>query len=341
MIRRALLTACLPLASCSSGASEGDATPTPVALVTLAHADAGGLVDTVTLYGAAEAGPMGSATLSAPVEARVARIAAPVGTRVAAGQLVVALAPGPNARLDLVKANADARAADEAYARQQRLRQDGLVGDSEVEQARAAVATADATRASLSGRVGALNLVAPAAGYVQSIAANPGDLVQPGTAVATIARNGDLRARFGVDPTVARALRPGQPLTITATAGRAAFAVPISSVEPVVDPQTRLASVFVNLPAQAGIGIGETLTANVATGRSGAASVTVPYAALLDDGGQTYVYVVADGVAHRRDVAVGASEGNRVAIARGVAAGDQVVVAGGTGVEDGMKVRTK
>ncbi|PTS90786.1 efflux RND transporter periplasmic adaptor subunit, partial [Sphingomonas sp. HMWF008] len=64
-------------------------------------------------------------------------------------------------------------------------------------------------------------------------------------------------------------------------------------------------------------------------------------AALLDDGGQAYVYVVTGGVAHRRDITVGAPRGDRVAVSGAVLAGEAVVVAGGTAVEDGMKVRTK
>ena len=46
-------------------------------------------------------------------------------------------------------------------------------------------------------------------------------------------------------------------------------------------------------------------------------------------------------MAHRHDVTVGAANDKRVAITKGVSTGDKVVTAGGTGVEDGMKVRTK
>jgi membrane fusion protein (multidrug efflux system) len=69
--------------------------------------------------------------------------------------------------------------------------------------------------------------------------------------------------------------------------------------------------------------------------------VTIPYEAILDDGGQPYVYVVANGIAHRHDVVTGPSSGTRITIIKGVSAGDIVVVQGGTAVEDGMKVRTK
>ena len=338
-MKRMIAIALLALAACS-GTPSDEAAPAPVALVKLARAEQGALAQRVTLYGIAEAGASGKAVLTAPAEALVARIVAPVGTHVAQGQVIAQLSAAPNTRLDIVKASTDARAADAAYARARRLRGDGLVGDAEVETARAAAASADATRASLAGRAGALTLRALASGFVESVAVNPGDLVQAGATVATIARAGDLRGHFGVDPTTARALRVGAPLKIEATAGRAAFAVPVESIAPVVDPTTKLASVFVRLPAAAGLGVGETLTGTAAVGVSNDA-LTIPFAALLDDAGQPYVFVAAGGVARRHDVVLGATEGDRVAITKGVRAGEWVVTDGGTAVEDGMKVRTK
>ncbi len=334
-----IVIALLALSACSNDTAD-ESPPTPVALVKLARVEQGALAQRVTLYGIAEGGAAGKIALTAPTEALVARIIAPVGTRVARGQVIAQLSPAPNTRLDIARASTDTRAADAAYARAKRLRGDGLVGDAEVETARAAAASADATRASLAGRAGALTLRAFASGFVESVAVNPGDLIQAGATVATIARAGDLRGHFGVDPTTVRALRPGTPLKVEPSAGRAAFAVPIDSVAPVVDPTTKLASVFVRIPAAAGLGVGETLTGTVAVGVSNDA-LTVPYAALLDDAGQPYVFVVASGVAHRRDLVIGATEGDRVAITKGLRAGEQVVTDGGTAVEDGMKVRTK
>jgi RND family efflux transporter MFP subunit len=334
-----ILLTLLACAACSSGPPD-EAAPTPTALVSLARAEDGTLAQHVTVYGIAEGGPGSKAVLTAPAEAIVTRIIAPVGTRVAAGDAIAELSPTPTTRLDIVKAATDARAADAAYARARRLRADGLTSDAEVETARAAAAGADATRASLSARVGGLTLRAPGAGFVESIVANPGDTIQPGAVVATIARGGDLRARFGIDPTTARTVRAGTPLGIAGTAGRAGFVVPVQSVEPLVDPTTKLAAVFAKLPAQTGIGVGEALTASILVGATGSA-LAIPYAALLDDGGQPYVFVVAQGTAHRHDVTIGATEGDRVAVVKGLRAGDQVVTAGGTAIEDGMKVRTR
>ncbi|HEX7858058.1 MAG TPA: efflux RND transporter periplasmic adaptor subunit [Sphingobium sp.] len=331
---------CLLAAACSGTADQADTADAPVALVTLGRVDREALAPQTTLYGATEPGPMGKLSLNAPAEAVVTAIDAPVGTAVTQGQVIARLVPSPTLRVDLTKAASDANAANAALARAQRLRADGLASNAEVETTAAAARSANALRASLAGRSAALTLRAPAAGVVDTVAVTIGDLIQPGAAVASVSRTGDMRARFGVDSATARALKPGMALSIAASSGRPALRVPIQSVNPVADPQTRLYAVFAAVPAASGMVIGETLTATVGTHQA-TITPSIPYAALLDDAGQPFVYVVTGGVAHRRDVVIGPTGGERIAIIKGVQPGDVVVVEGGTALEDGMKVRTK
>lgn len=327
------------LAACS-GSSDAPPAPDPTALVSLAQAQSGGVASTQSIYGTVEQNADTQYTLSAPVEATVSRIAAPVGTPVSRGQLVVALSASPSTRADLARLSADARSAQQAYERAQRLRTDGLVSDAEVESARAAAQGAQASRAALSTQSGQLALRAPGAGSVQSIATSPGNLVSAGTTVATISRNGDLRARFGIDPALIGRISRSAGVRLAPSGGGQSITVPIVSVDPAVDAQTRLASVYVRVPAIYNMGAGQPLSGEVTLEQSSDA-VTVPYDALLNDGGQPYVFVVSQGAAHRKDVEIGASNGSRVAVTKGVQMGDQVVTRGGTALEDGMKVRTK
>lgn len=332
--------AALALAACSGGQGSEESSAEPVALVKLAKAERAKVQATTRLYGTAEAGAAGNAILTAPEEAIVAAIAAPAGSAVSRGQLVVRLAPSPMARLDFVKAASDARAAEQAYARAQRLRADGLMSNAEVEAARAAAESAHATRASLAARAGALALRAPIAGHVQTISAALGSMVPAGTAVATINAAGDLRARFGIEPTLARQIPAGASIRIMPSAGGSGFTAPIVAIDPTVDAQTRLASLFARVPAAASVGSGQPLSGDLSLAAGGSAP-TIPYAALLDDAGQPYIFVVSGGSAHRRDVTTGASDGQHVEIMSGLKHGEAVVIEGGTALADGMKVRTK
>jgi RND family efflux transporter MFP subunit len=333
------LLAITVLAACS-GASPPGNTAQPSALVSLARAQPAQVRASVRIYGTADAGASGTIILSAPEEAIVAAIDAPMGSAVGRGQVVARLAPGPTARLERARAETDARATGLAFARARRLRADGLVGNAEVETARAAAQSASAARANIALREAGLVLRAPAAGHVSAVSVSLGSLVAAGTPVVTVVAAGDLRARFGVDPALARRIPRGASIRITPSGGGAAFTVPILSVDPAVDPTTRLASIFVRLPAAAGVGAGEPLTGELSMASAGDAP-TIPYAALLDDAGQPYIYVVAGGIAHRRNVTPGPSDGQQVAILNGLRPGEAVVVAGGTAVEDGMHVRTR
>jgi RND family efflux transporter MFP subunit len=338
MIRYAIPVIVCLTSGCSGTAS--DESPAPVALVTLGRAEKAAIAETVTLYGVVEIAPAGEHVLAAPVEAVVMSIDAPAGTRVQRGQVIAHLGQSPATRAELAKAIAEARAADTAYARQQRLRADGLVGNSEVETARAAALSADALRDSLMERSKALLLTAPSSGYVATFTPHPGDVVATGSPVATIARVNQVRAHFGIDPGLARRVGVGASLMIAPAAGGAPIASQILSVSPVADAQTKLAAVFASIPPDAGLNAGIALTGSLALTATTEA-LSVPYAALLDDGGQPFVFVVADNVAHRHDVVTGVVGSERIAITKGLSAGDQVVTQGGTAVDDGMKVRLK
>lgn len=335
-----LLMPVLAVAGCSGAGDDGEATGEPVAQVSLARAATGDVAQTITIYGEIERSGRAQVVLGAPMEAIVERIDAPAGATVAAGGIVARLRPSPASRAQLQAAKTDASAAAAALSRAERLRADGLASDADVEAARARSAAASALAASLAERRSALLLRAPGAGFVDAVAASPGELVQPGSIVATITRSGNAQARFGIDPARARSIAAGFPLEIHAGDGSPPFAVPIKSVSPVASAQTRLASVVADIPASHGLTAGLPLSARIVT-RASRRTVSVPYAALLDDGGQPYVFVVIRGVAHRRDVRIGADDGQAVAILSGVREGDMVVIDGGTGIEDGMKVRSR
>jgi membrane fusion protein (multidrug efflux system) len=69
-------------------------------------------------------------------------------------------------------------------------------------------------------------------------------------------------------------------------------------------------------------------------------AVVVPRdAVLVDQDGQSVVFVVNDGHGQQRVVRVGIEEGSRVQVLAGLAPGDTVVVAGQEGLRDGAPLR--
>lgn len=328
------------LQACSSQSGSDAQTGTPSALVKTAVAVVGPVETKLRLYGAADGGTAANRNLAPLAEAILVRIEAPVGTRVPRGGIVARLRPSPASALDLARARADAGAATSQHARMRRLRGDGLVSDADVESARLAAESSQALTSSLALRQASLVLRAPFAAIVSSVSASPGDTIAPGATIATLVPVSATRAKFGIDPEEARLILPGATLSILDASGNVKFSVPIQSVDPGVDPVTRLAAVYVMLPGGAAIGSGEPLIGEVAI-QTSASLPTIPYGAILSDAGQPYVFVVRNGTARRVNLVVGASSKTTAAVVSGINAGDVVVTEGGTALDDGMKVRFK
>ena len=269
----------------------------------------GGAAETVTAYGVAEQAAGNEHALTTQAEATLARIVAPTGTAVGAGQVVAVLNPSANSQLDLGKAATDARSAQDALARAVRLRRDGLASDADVNSARATYQTAAQTlKAARESRCHAC---------LESACRGNRPRADCEAGRSDRCRNDSRDHRHprrstgsSWDRSLDRA--PGcAPASLSrsrASTRTASVATNVIGVDPQVDPTTHLASVYARLPA-----VRDSDQASPLRLRSllsgAAAGVTIPYSALLDDGGRTYVFVVQNGVAKRRDVTPGNSGG--------------------------------
>jgi RND family efflux transporter MFP subunit len=328
----------LPLALCAcSPKSDEDADVKPVALVTTAPVARGTIDETVTAFGAAETAPGAEHSLAAPLEGVVARIDAPAGSTVKAGQAVVTLTPTPASRTDARKTDVDAGAAKAAYERALRLRAGGLDSDADVETARAADQAAAAAQAASQARLAGLTLRAPAAGVVEQVAMAPGDVAPAGALVAKVGSVADLRLRLGVEPGTAARIRPGAAVRLSPLGGGATVAAHVTAIDPRADPQTRLASLIL-APDGGGLTPGQPVSGEVVVAAHQNA-LLIPRAAVVYDQDQPSVFVIAGGQAHRRPIKLGVATADKAEVLDGLAAGDHVAVEGAAELDDGMAVR--
>ena len=68
-------------------------------------------------------------------------------------------------------------------------------------------------------------------------------------------------------------------------------------------------------------------------------ALVAPASALLNENGSSYVYLVKDGCATKREVKTGISAEGRVQLLSGVKAGDELIIKGQTYVSEGSPVR--
>ncbi|MEO8545374.1 MAG: HlyD family efflux transporter periplasmic adaptor subunit, partial [Burkholderiaceae bacterium] len=151
------------------------------------------------------------------------------------------------ARLDEVRrAVAVAKAQlDGARAQRAAIAEPG----TDVAQAQAQLALASAARAAAESRLGEAAVTAPADARVLTRTVEPGQIVQPGRALLTLALDGPLQLVAQVDERYLAQLQPGQVAGVLADAyPTQRFTARVLSIAPVVDAQRGAIEVKFSLP---------------------------------------------------------------------------------------------
>ena len=202
--------------------------------------------------------------------------------------------------------------------------------------ARARLATARAQLAKTTIR-------AEAAGTVLTRNAEPGDLVQPGRILFEIARSGATEVLVPLDEKNLEVLALGQPAMCIADAYPSRpFPAQVGFIAPSVDPQRGSVDIRLTVsPVPDFLRQDMTVSVNVETGRRDSALV-VPNDALGEvDGNRARLWVVADGRATRREVALGLRGLALTEVTRGLAPGDWVLADPNAALEEGSRARVR
>jgi HlyD family secretion protein len=238
------------------------------------------------------------------------------------------------------------RARDVAQAQLQAARtQVQAVADSgtEVVQAQAQLQLADAGIAAAQARLAQTRLRAPADAQVLVRAVEPGQIVQPGKVLLTLALRGPTLLTAQVDERFLDQLALEQPAAVVADAypGRR-FAARVLSIAPSVDPQRGAIEVKFALVGDAPTFLREdmTLSIEVETGRR-ARALVVPIAALTPgaDPTRATLRVVQDGRIEERDVRLGLRTLGAAEVRVGLSDGEEVLLR--PQLPDGTRVRSR
>jgi membrane fusion protein (multidrug efflux system) len=278
--------------------------------------------------------PAERATISTRLSARVMRVHVREGDRVRAGAPLVSLA-AEELRGQLAAARA---ALEAARAHERRVR--ALLGEraatpAELEQAEAQRALSEAAVASAAASLGYAELRAPFAGVVQARRVQDGDFVAPGQPLLELdgARGLELQATLSGDEV--RSVRPGARVRFEAS-GLVGTAEVIA-LAPGGDPLSHRVSLRARV-VEGAADLRSGAFARVELPRDAArATILVPRTAIVERGDLTGVFVVEDGRARLRWLAVGEPAGELLAVRAGLRAGEHVVDRPG-GLADGARV---
>lgn len=329
-----LLSALVALAACSDADNRSRQRPDPLVRVEPARAER--FVERLEAVGTARANEQ--VTLSAPVTERVITLNFSDGGYVQKGQIIAVLARGQE-QAQLAEAQARAAEAQKQLDRLDELKRRGFATNSAVDAqtalAQSARAQAEQARASIGDRV----LRAPFSGYVSLRNISRGAIVQAGAEVATISDLSRIKLDFTVPETMLTSVREGQSIEAKAAAyPDQGFTGRIESIDPVINPQTRAATVRAIMPNPGRkLMPGMLLTVSIVS--AARQSLAVPELAIVGEGERNFVFVVENGVAKRVPVETGVRDGQKIEIRGGLRPGQQVVTEGVVKISDGQKVK--
>jgi membrane fusion protein (multidrug efflux system) len=147
-----------------------------------------------------------------------------------------------------------------------------------------------------------------------------------------------MKLDFTVPQSYLFGLTPGLPITAQiAGVPNKTFTGHITTLDSRVDPVTRSIVVRAELPNKDGtLKPGMFMTAKISAASTKA--LLIPEGALVPEQGKTFVFVVKDGFASKREVTIGRRRPGEVQVTAGLDRGERVVVEGTQKIRDGVAV---
>lgn len=242
------------------------------------------------------------------------------------------------ARLDEAKRALTVAQAQLASAQAQRMA--NADQGTDIAQAQALLTLASSTTAAAKARLSQATLTSPADAKVLSRLVEPGQIVQPGRALMSLALISPLQMVAQVDERYLQQLQVGQTATAMADAyPNQRFMVKVQSISPLVDAQRGAIEVKFSLIQQTPTFLREdmTLSIEVETARR-ERTLVVPVSAVRNEASATgsIIYIEREGRVEQRKVRLGLRTLNAVEVLEGLAEGDVVLL--GTAPKPGERV---
>ncbi|WP_295509959.1 efflux RND transporter periplasmic adaptor subunit [Accumulibacter sp.] len=282
----------------------------------------------------------------------VVKVAEDVGSVVRRGQLLAELsrdsveASLAQQEANLSKARAAVAEAQANADRARRVKGSGAMSEQQINQyltaersARASVAAAAAALQSERVRLAQTRILAPDDGVISSRNATLGSVVQAGSELFRLLRGNRLEWRAEVSAEQLARVAPGQNARLRLADG-SQLTGSVRMLAPTLDPATRKALVYVDLPAGSAARAGMFASGEILPGSTTA--TTLPSSAVILRDGHSYVFEVgAQDVVHQIKVDTGRRQGGRIEIVAPLPSDARIVATGGAFLNEGDTVRVE
>lgn len=332
------------LAGCQPGegggqVEEGEAPAgeeAPAIPVEVATASRGDIVAVYSSTAPVEA--FAEAEVVAKVGGEVIEILVEEGQRVDEGQVLARL-DGRRLRFEMQQAQANLNKLERDYSRNVDLKERGIISLGEFEKI---LYEMEALRASFNLaklELSYTEIKAPIDGVVARRYIKVGNTLAVNAPTFQVTSLEPLVAHLYVPEREYRHIEAGQAATIQVDALQGtAFEGIVSRISPVIDPATGTFKVTVEVVDE---------TRRLRPGMFGRVDVVydshfnalqIPRSAIVEDAGESIVYVIEEGTAHRRVIETGYTNKGQIEILDGLADSDRFVLVGQAGLKAGSKV---
>lgn len=305
------------------------------ALVVTEQVDLQHIVDEIEALGTARANE--SIEVQPRISSLVESFSFSEGQLVAAGDVLVQLEDNEIvAGLALAKANlSESRSL---HNRSKSLADTQAISASNLDELLAQVRVDEASVEAAKARLDNTVIRAPFSGRVGLRRISPGSLVNSSTIITTLDDVSKIKLDFAVPETFLTVLSKGMNISARSLVyPDRVFKGVVTSIDTRLDPISRAVQVRAILPNDDGM-LKPGMFLSVDLQRDRGEVIVAPEQAIVPEGGNQYVFVVADGVAEKRLIVLGRRIPGFVAVESGLSAGESVITEGTHKVSDGSAV---
>ena len=337
-----LLAACQPGAeSESAGDADGAEAAkteddTPAIPVETSVASRG---DIYAMYsGTAPIEALAEAEVIAKVAGEVREILVEEGDDVRSGQVLARL-DGDRLRLELKQAEANLRKSQRDYQRNVDLKKKGLISVGDFEKIKYETEALEATYNLARLEYSYTEIRAPIDGVIAERFVKVGNTIDANSVTFQVTSLEPLVTYLHVPEREYRRIDRGQAamIEVDALQGKE-FQAAVTRISPVVDPATGTFKITVEVSdSSRRLKPGMFGRVNIVYDMH-AQALQVPRGAIIDEAGESSVFIVEDEIAVRRLITTGYANNGNVEILDGLTGSEKIVVVGQTGLKDGSKV---
>ncbi|MDI3480507.1 MAG: hypothetical protein PWQ97_162 [Tepidanaerobacteraceae bacterium] len=200
-----------------------------------------------------------------------------------------------------------------------------IAAGSAQKQAEASVNTAKANINNIKVQLDNAIITSPISGIITNRNINPGEIASPGVVLLTIADISTLKLKGIVPQQSVPLLRKGQKIDVSVDAfSNNIFEGTIEQIGPMAVSSGEYFPVEISIKNPGELKAG--LSAHASINISSTEGVVVPAAAVVQNNGLSYVYVIKNDMALKRPVTVGLKNDSEVEVLKGLSVGEKVAV---------------